>query len=127
MKKGKMKRTKKQMARDERRVLSAIKKERGRTTNYYLSKIHIPENQFYTTVRQLKDDGKLFKIGLLWFHMDDLPEGATITVQADEDPIIAATRALEIRIQSIECKVAELAEERKALEAAVKTLDDLLD
>ena len=123
----KRQRTKKQMERDEKRILTLMKHERGNTSAYFVTRTNMTEHQFGWHARKLKSAGKVFKIGLRWYHIDDLPDGTTITVEASEDPIVGAIRSIEERIQELESKSRDIEEELIALNESAKVLEHLLE
>ena len=122
----KTKRTKKQMARDENRVLSMIAKRPGLKSSEYLPLLGgLSMNNWHRSTAPLLDSGDVFKIAGRWFHIERMPKSVTVVIDSEEEPIVAAIRAIENEIVRLEASKTSMEIQMTELNAVARVLESL--
>ena len=119
------KRTKKQMARDHKRLLSAIKQTAGLKSSDYMEILNIPLHQWQTDIKGLIASGAVFRIARRYFSIEHMPEQVVVRVESEEDPTVSALRIIETKITELELMKVSLELQMAELNEAARLLESL--
>ncbi len=119
------KRTQKQTARDQRRLHNAIKQNSGLKSSDYMELLDIPLYRWQTDIKSLVNSGAVFRIARRYFDIEYMPEQVIVRVESEEDPTIAALRAIESKITELELMKASLELQMTELNEAARLLESL--
>tara|TARA_R100000808_G_scaffold21612_1_gene46718 strand:+ start:222 stop:566 length:345 start_codon:yes stop_codon:yes gene_type:complete len=113
------------MARDQRRTLNLIEKKPGLKSRQYCELLEMTMEQWHYDTRVLSDSGAIFRIAGRWFHINRMPEQVIVKVHSEEDPTIAALRAIESKITELELMKTSLELQMTELNEAARLLESL--